>query len=87
VSSVDVWTHSGSAEPLDFSVRALRADVVAMKRQQRQHSVLLGTVTEDVARLNGDVSVLKADVAELKLDVAELLVLMRETLHGLPADS
>ena len=64
-----------------------RADVVAMKRQQSQHSVLLGTVTEDVARLNGDVSVLKADVAELKLDVAGLLVLMRETLRGLQAGS
>jgi len=84
---VEVWTPAGTAEQLDFSVRALRADVVSMKRLQSQHSVLLGTVTEDVARLKGDVSVLKADVAELKLDVAGLLVLMRETLRGLQAGS
>ena len=87
MSGVEVWTHPGSAEPLGFSVRALRADVVAMKRLQAQHGVLLGTLTEDVARLKGDMSVLKADVAELKLDVAELLVMTREMLRRLPADS
>jgi hypothetical protein len=87
VSGVDVWTHSGSAEPVGYSVRAIRADVVAMRRLQSQHGVLLGTLTEDVARLKGDVSVLKADVAELKLDVAELLVVTREMLHRLSADS
>ena len=81
---MDVRAHSGNTEPLEFSVRTLRADVVAMKRVQSHHGVLLGTVTEDVARLKGDVSVLKADVAEIKLDVAELLVAVREILHRLP---
>lgn len=57
---------------------------MAVRRLQNHHGVLLGTLTEDVARLKGDVSVLKADVAEIKLDVAELIVAVRELVRRLP---
>jgi hypothetical protein len=81
---MEISAGSGNAELLDFSLRALRTDVVAVKRLQNHDGVLLGTLTEDVARLKGDVSVLKADVAEMKLDVAELMVAVRELLRRLP---
>jgi hypothetical protein len=84
VTNLETWAGPGEAALLGVHLRALRADVSAVKRVQSQHGVLLGTLTEDVARLKGDVAVLKADVAELKLDVAELLVAVREILRRLP---
>jgi hypothetical protein len=81
-----MWADRGDGGVLGVNVRALRADVVAMKRLQSQHAVLLSALTEDVARLKGDVSALKTDVAELKLDVAELIVTLREVIRRLPAE-
>lgn len=72
VERLETWAGPGQNEVLSVSLRALRADVVILRRVQNQHTVLLGTLSEDVSRLKVDVAGLKVDVAGLKDDVAGL---------------
>ncbi len=91
VERLETWAGPGQNEVLSMNLRALRADVVTLRRVQNQHTVLLGTLTRDVAALKADVAelkddvaALKADVAGLKADVAELKIAVQEILRRLP---
>jgi len=72
VERLETWAGPGQAEVLSVNLRALRADVVTLRRVQNQHTVVLGTLSADVSRLKADVSELKADVSGLKADVSGL---------------
>jgi len=72
VERLETWAGPGQNEVLSVNLRALRADVVVLRRVQNQHTVVLGELSEDVSRLKADVTVLKDDVAVLKEDVAGL---------------
>jgi hypothetical protein len=74
VERLETWAGPGQNEVLSMNLRALRADVATLRRVQNQHTVLLGTLTRDVAGLKDDVAGLKDDVAGLKVDVAGLKV-------------
>jgi chromosome segregation ATPase len=98
VERLETWAGPGQSEALSVSIRAIRADLIGIRRTQKQHGVQLvqhgvqlATLTADVARLQDDVSVLKADVAVLKADVAvlkadvaEVKVVLQEILLRLP---
>lgn len=73
VERLETWAGPGQAEALSVNIRAIRADVVAMRRVQNQQGVLLDGLSMDVARLKDDVSALRTDVAELKVAVGEIL--------------
>jgi hypothetical protein len=73
---LETWTGPGQTESLGVNIRAFRADLVAFRRVQNQHGVLLG-------KLTGDVSGLKADVAELQAAIDEILRRLPEP----PSDS
>jgi hypothetical protein len=66
VERLETWVGPGQNESLSVNIRAIRADMVAFRRVQSQHGVLLG-------RLNEDVAGLKADVAEMKVAIGEIL--------------
>jgi hypothetical protein len=66
VERLETWAGPGQNEVLSLNLRALRADVITLRRVQNQHTVLLGTLTKDVSGLKGDVAGLKGDVAELR---------------------
>ena len=79
VERLETWAGPGQTEALSVNIRAIRADVVALRGVQKKHGTQLDELTKDSARLKadvgelrGDVSVLKADVAVLKADVGEL---------------
>lgn len=72
VERLETWAGPGQNEVLSLNLRALRADVITLRRVQNQHTILLGTLTGDVSRLKDDVAGLKDDVARLKDGVAEL---------------
>lgn len=79
VERLETWAGPGQSEALSVNIRAIRAELIGIRRMQKQHGiqldqhgVQLATLTADVARLKDDVSVLKADVAVLKADVAVL---------------
>jgi chromosome segregation ATPase len=89
---LETWAGPGQSEVLSVNLRALRADVVILRRVQNQHTVVLGELSEDVSRLKADVALLKddlagvkADVSALKDDVAELKGAVQEILRRLPA--
>jgi hypothetical protein len=66
VERLETWAGPGQNEVLSLNLRALRADVITLRRVQNQHTILLGTLTGDVSRLKDDVAGLKDDVAELR---------------------
>jgi chromosome segregation ATPase len=79
VERLETWAGPGQTEALSVNIRAIRADVVALRGVQKKHGTQLDELTKDSARLKadvgelrGDMAVLKADVAVLKADVAEL---------------
>jgi hypothetical protein len=91
VERLETWAGPGQNEVLSVNLRALRADVVVLRRVQNQHTVLLGELSTDVSRLKADVAVikddvavLKGDVAELKADVSSLKLAVQEILRRLP---
>jgi hypothetical protein len=91
VERLETWAGPGQNEVLSVNLRALRADVVVLRRVQNQHTVLLGELSTDVSRLKADVAVikddvavLKSDVAELKADVSSLKFAVQEILRRLP---
>jgi hypothetical protein len=95
VDRLETWAGPGQVESLAIGLRAVRADVSAVRRVQNQHSTMLAglisdvsglkpdvaTLTSDVSGLKSDVAILTADVSELKLGVAEIL----RRLPSLPA--
>jgi hypothetical protein len=66
VERLETWAGPGQTEALSVNIRAIRADVVALRGVQKQQGVLLGQLAKDVAEL-------KSSVAELKSSVAEIL--------------
>ena len=72
VERLETWAGPGQTEALSVTVRAIRADVIALRGVQKKQGTQLDELTTDVARLKTDVGVLKADVAELKADVGVL---------------
>jgi chromosome segregation ATPase len=89
VERLETWAGPGQNEVLSVNLRALRADVVVLRRVQNQHTVLLEELSEDVSRLKADVAVLKDDVIGLKSDVTELkdaVAELRTDVTGLKAD-
>ena len=72
VERLETWAGPGQTEALRVTVRAIRADVIALRGVQKKQGTQLDELTTDVARLKTDVGVLKADVAELKADVGVL---------------
>jgi chromosome segregation ATPase len=89
VERLETWAGPGQNEVLSVNLRALRADVVVLRRVQNQHTVLLEELSEDVSRLKADVAVLKDDVTGLKSDVTELkdaVAELRADVTGLKTD-
>jgi outer membrane murein-binding lipoprotein Lpp len=89
VERLETWAGPGQNEVLSVNLRALRADVVVLRRVQNQHTVLLEELSGDVSRLKADVAVLKDDVIGLKSDVTELkdaVAELRTDVTGLKAD-
>jgi chromosome segregation ATPase len=89
VERLETWAGPGQNEVLSLNLRALRADVITLRRVQNQHTVLLGTLTKDVSGLKADVAVLKDDVAVLKDDVAVLkddVAVLKGDVAGLKGD-
>jgi outer membrane murein-binding lipoprotein Lpp len=72
VDRLETWAGPGQVESLALGLQALRADVTAVRRVQKQHSTMIGGLVSDVSGLKSDVAELKSDVATLKSDVAEL---------------
>src|ERR1700733_3512469 len=68
----ETWAGPGQAETLATALRALRADMSAMRRVQNQHTTMLTGLVADVSGLKSDVTGLQSDVAMLKSDVATL---------------
>jgi uncharacterized protein YceH (UPF0502 family) len=73
VERLETWAGPGQADALTLGLRAVRADLAALRRVQNQHTALLEALTADVSGLKTDVAELKADVAELKAAVQEIL--------------
>jgi archaellum component FlaC len=89
VERLETWAGPGQNEVLSVNLRALRADVVVLRRVQNQHTVLLEELSEDVSRLKADVAVLKDDVAVLKDDVTGLkddVAVLKDDVTGLKTD-
>jgi chromosome segregation ATPase len=89
VERLETWAGPGQNEVLSVNLRALRADVVVLRRVQNQHTVLLEELSEDVSRLKADVAVLKDDVTGLKSDVTELkdaVAELKDDVTGLKTD-
>jgi chromosome segregation ATPase len=89
VERLETWAGPGQNEVLSVNLRALRADVVVLRRVQNQQTVLLEELSEDVSRLKADVAVLKDDVTGLKSDVTELkdaVAELRADVTGLKTD-
>jgi chromosome segregation ATPase len=72
VERLETWAGPGQTEALSVNIRAIRADVVALRGVQKKHGTQLDELTRDSARLKADVGELKGDVAVLKADVAVL---------------
>jgi chromosome segregation ATPase len=72
VERLETWAGPGQADALTLGLRAVRADLAALRRVQNQHTALLEALTADVSGLKTDVAGLKTDVAGLKTDVAQL---------------
>jgi hypothetical protein len=84
VDRLETWAGPGQVEALTTGLRALRADMSAMRRVQNQHTTMLTGLAADVSGLQPDVSGLKSDVATLKSDVADLKSDVAEILRRLP---
>jgi chromosome segregation ATPase len=84
VEQLEIWAGPGQNEVLSVNLRALRADVVVLRRIENQHTVLLEELSEDVSRLKADVTVLKEDAAGIRADIAELKAAVQEILRRLP---
>jgi hypothetical protein len=84
VDRLETWAGPGQVEALTTGLRALRADMSAMRRVQNQHTTMLTGLVADVSGLQSDVSGLKSDVATLKSDVADLKSDVAEILRRLP---
>lgn len=72
VERLETWAGPGQTEALSVNIRAIRADVVALRGVQKKHGTQLDELTRDSARLKADVGELKGDVAVLTADVAVL---------------
>jgi hypothetical protein len=84
VERLEIWAGPGQNEVLSVNLRALRADVVVLRRIENQHTVLLEELSGDVSRLKADVTVLKEDAAGIRADIAELKAAVQEILRRLP---
>jgi chromosome segregation ATPase len=73
VERLETWAGPGQTETLSVNIRAIRADVVALRGVQKKQGTQLDELTKDTARLKSDVAELKSDVAELKAAVNEIL--------------
>jgi archaellum component FlaC len=82
VEQLEIWAGPGQNEVLSVNLRALRADVVVLRRIENQHTVLLEELSGDVSRLKADVAGLKEDAAGIKADVAGI----KADVAGLKAD-
>jgi hypothetical protein len=74
----------GQVESLALGLQALRADLTAVRRIQKQHGTMIAGLVSDVSGLKSDAATLKSDVATLKSDVAELKPGVAEILRRLP---
>ena len=84
VERLETWAGPGQADALTLGLRAVRADLAALRRVQNQHTALLEALTADVSGLSTGVTDIKSDVAELKTDVTELKAAVQEILRRLP---
>ncbi len=67
VERLETWACPGQSEALSVNIRAIRADLIGIRRMQKQHGVHLDQHSVQLARLTDDVARLKDDVSVLKL--------------------